>query len=96
MRVHSISLSSVCNKMLRKSNYALLSVFRKTICMSKSKNLFPKKNAVAAVARKRVNCLWNLLDIISILSMKVAALNAKANHIRTVGAACTVVKDPLE
>lgn len=93
MRVHSISLSSVYNKMLGKSNYALLSVFWKTIYMSKSNNLFPKKNAVAAVAGKRVNCLWNLLDVLPMLCMNVAALNAKA---RTVGAACAVVKDPLE
>lgn len=64
--------------------------------MSQSKNLFPKKNAVAAVAGKRVNCLWNLLHILSMLSMNVAALNAKANPIRTAGAACAVVKDPLE
>lgn len=61
--------------MLGKSNYALLSVFWKTIYMSKSNNLFPKKNAVAAVAGKRVNCLWNLLDVLPMLCMNLAALH---------------------
>lgn len=58
--VHCTRLSSVHNKMLGKINYALLLVFLKTMYMSKSKNLFPKKNTVAA-GPGRLNALSNVV-----------------------------------